>query len=94
MSDRERWEQHATLILGLEAMNSGFEDVQFFRMGENHHRLAIHHGPSDDLAYVGWETTDETMMWAIARQLESMGVTVTPGTTSEAADRRLMDSSR
>lgn len=84
------WERFANQVLGLESGGTDPDGTLFLRMDENHHRIALHPGDLDDLAYAGWETLDEASLRDIANRLESEGVKVTWGTAAEAQARRVM----
>ena len=87
-SDPEQWEQFATQVLGLQAMNSTLHGSQFFRMHNNHHRIAVRKGDADDVAFLGWEKRDASSLATVAQRVESLGEEVREGTASEAEKRR------
>lgn len=91
VSDLERWKAYAADVLGLAPNGTDADGTVFLRMDENHHRIALHPGARDDIAYAGWEVKDEAALRAVAERLESRGVAVKWGARSEAAVRRVMD---
>jgi 2,3-dihydroxyethylbenzene 1,2-dioxygenase len=56
VSDVPGWQRFATDVLGLASNGTGEDGTLFLRMDEYHHRLALHRGGRDDLAYAGWKT--------------------------------------
>lgn len=90
VSDVPGWERFATQVLGLELGESDPDGTLFLRMDQNHHRIALHPGALDDLAYAGWETHDDASLRGIAERLASQGVEVAWGTAAEARARRVM----
>jgi biphenyl-2,3-diol 1,2-dioxygenase len=90
VSDLPGWERFATDVLGLASNGTGEDGTLYLRMDEYHHRLALHRGGRDDIAYAGWETRDEASLRAIAERLASQGVRVTWGSAAEARARRVI----
>lgn len=89
MSDLQAWRQFATQVLGFEEGGSTEDGGRFFRMDDKHHRLAVHPGSRDDLAYVGWELDDEVALVALAERLAARGHGVTWATEPEANERKV-----
>jgi len=58
-------------------------------MDEYHHRFVIQPNGNDDVAYIGWQATNEGSMQEIAERLNAAGVEVHQGTSSEAEARRV-----
>lgn len=89
VSDVATWERFATEILGLQLSEKLPDGTLFLRMDENHYRIAVHPGGDDDLAYQGWQVTDEAALREIAEQVRALGAEVSVGTAEEAAARRV-----
>ena len=89
VSNVDEWERFAMQVLGLQANGRDDDGSLFLRMDEYHHRFIVHPNGNDDLAYIGWEVTDEQALQAMAEQLKAAGVEVTPGTAAEAEVRRV-----
>ena len=87
--DVDEWERFATGVLGLQANGRGSDGSLFLRMDEYHHRFVIQPNGNDDVAYIGWQATNEGSMQEIAERLKAAGVEVHQGTSSEAEDRRV-----
>jgi 2,3-dihydroxybiphenyl 1,2-dioxygenase len=81
-SGLDAWANFAPGIVGLEIGSRGADGTLFLRMDERHHRIAIHPGPADDLAYNGWEVASAAELAAIGEQLRACG---TPFETGDAA---------
>jgi biphenyl-2,3-diol 1,2-dioxygenase len=89
VSDIEQWERFATETLGLEVSGRGDDGTLLLRMDEQSYRFAIHPDGKDDIAYVGWQVTDQQEMEGMAEQLKADGVEVIYGTQAEAEARRV-----
>lgn len=75
VSDGARWQHFAGNILGLQPV--GREDGSIdLRMDNYASRIRLHEGPSDDLAYIGWEVADENALAAVAARLLGAGCEV------------------
>ena len=85
----DEWERFATGILGLQANGRSSDGSLFLRMDEYHHRFVIQPNGNDDVAYIGWQATNEGSMQEIAERLNAAGVEVHQGTSSEAEARRV-----
>lgn len=90
VSDMEAWERFATQTLGLQ-ISAQDDGTRFLKMDEYHHRFALHAQGGDDIAYVGWEVTDEHALQALSTQLQEAGVQVTRGASALAAARRVVE---
>jgi 2,3-dihydroxybiphenyl 1,2-dioxygenase len=66
------------------------EDGSFaLRMDDHEQRILVTPGPADDLAALGWELVNAGELDAVAQRLASAGVSMTAGTSEEAAWRRV-----
>ena len=90
VSDVDEWERFATQTLGLEANGRDEDGSLFLRMDEYHHRFILHPAGGDDVAYVGWQVTDEHELREVSQQLKAAGTTVQQGTQEEAQQRRVV----
>ncbi|MBM66512.1 MAG: biphenyl 2,3-dioxygenase [Myxococcales bacterium] len=73
VSDLSAWASFGTEVLGMERVDEGADGSFKLRMDRRNWRLAIHPGPADDLAYVGWEVSD---LLGPIEALEARGVEV------------------
>jgi Glyoxalase/Bleomycin resistance protein/Dioxygenase superfamily len=87
-TDVDAWRKYSSDVLGLEIGTDSSDRLLYLRADERHHRLSIHEGKGDDLAYVGWEVTSHEALEAIAATLDREGTRVEPGKPNELADRR------
>ena len=85
-----RWKDFSANVLGLAENGSEADGSVFLKMDENHHRFTLHPDGKDDVAYVGWETSDEASLEEIASRLESQGVEVRQASAAEARERRVV----
>ncbi len=85
------WEKFAAEIIGFEVGERGDDGALLLRMDEYHHRLAIHPGGDDDLAYIGWEVPDAQALRVVADQLKAAGVAVAEGAKADAQARRVVE---
>ena len=81
------WERFATEILGLQSSGIGGDGSLYLRMDENHHRFILRQNDADDVAFIGWEVSDEPALHALTMQLEAAGVEVAAGSPELARDR-------
>jgi 2,3-dihydroxybiphenyl 1,2-dioxygenase len=91
VSDAAKWEAFAGGILGLELSSRGEDGSLYLRMDEYHHRIAVHPGGSDDIAYAGWMVPTPEALHAFRERLVSHGVAVRPGTAAEIEQRKVLD---
>jgi len=90
-TDLAAWKRYTTDVLGLEIARGSNDRLLHLRADERHHRLAIHAGDNDDVAYVGWEVADHEALEAAASALEAFGVKVEAGKASELDERRVLE---
>jgi biphenyl-2,3-diol 1,2-dioxygenase len=81
------WERFATEILGLQSSGIAADGALYLRMDENHHRFILRENEADDVAFIGWEVSDEPGLHALTMQLEAAGIEVTGGTAELAHHR-------
>src|SRR5215218_7817148 len=67
--DLEAWQTYATNVLGQEVAYDSDADNLFLKMDGHHHRLSVHPGEVEDVAFVGWEVGSADNMQAVAAQL-------------------------
>ena len=87
--DVEQWEHYATETLGLQSNGRESDGSLFLRMDEYEYRIVIHPNGADDVAYVGWQVSNEASLTEMAEQLRNAGVEVGFGTTEETKARRV-----
>jgi 2,3-dihydroxybiphenyl 1,2-dioxygenase len=87
VSDRPGWCRFASEVLGLGVGATTAGGALPLRMDERERRIALHEGPRDDLAYVGWEVRDRAALRALAARLRQAGTAVVEASAAEAAER-------
>ncbi len=90
-TDVAAWRRYATEVLGLEIARDSGDQLLYLRADDRHHRLTIHAGRNDDVAYIGWEVANHEALAAAANALERRDVRVEAGTAAELAERRVLD---
>ena len=91
IADEAAWRRFATEIVGLEVVDEPGETDRFYlRMDYWHHRMVMHIGGGDDMAYMGWRVDDERALDALCQKLTDAGVTVRKATLEEAKERRVL----
>ncbi|HZP45675.1 MAG TPA: VOC family protein [Candidatus Binataceae bacterium] len=91
VSDVAQWERFATEILGLQAAGEAPDGARLLRMDENHHRFILQQNAADDLAFIGWEVSDEPALRELAGQLRAAGVEVRTGSPELAQARGVVE---
>jgi biphenyl-2,3-diol 1,2-dioxygenase len=89
VSDLAAWEAFATDVLGLAVAERGDAGSLRLRLDEYAWRIALEQGPSDDLAYVGWEVPDARSLDALGQRLAEAGVHVEEGKPERCAVRQV-----
>lgn len=90
-TDLAAWRAYAVEVLGIEISPDSTDEMLYLRFDDHHHRLVIHAGDIDDVAYVGWEVADPTALAAAVARVEASGLTVTAGTPDEAVTRCVLE---
>ena len=90
VKDVEAWKAFGTNIIGLELLDEGEGDRFYFRMDTWHHRIVVHHGGDDDLAYLGWRVKGPKELEQIARRLDEANVPFKTASRAEAQERRVV----
>jgi 2,3-dihydroxybiphenyl 1,2-dioxygenase len=91
VSDITAWEHFATQTLGLQISGREADGTLLLRNDNYHHRFLVHPMGKDDLAYIGWEVTDEHALNTITDQLKAAGTEVRQGTPTEAKARGVVN---
>jgi extradiol dioxygenase len=75
----------------MEMAGDGPDGAVRLRLDDRAHRIAIHPGDENELAYVGWAVPGPDALAAAVATLESRGFTVHRGDTTLAAERCVAD---
>lgn len=87
--DLAAWETFALDVLGLQLHGRDDDGTLHLRMDEHAHRVVVHPGDADDIAYAGWEVADEAQLVAFEERLRDAGIPSTRGSAAEIASRRV-----
>jgi 2,3-dihydroxyethylbenzene 1,2-dioxygenase len=90
VSDMESWKDYGTSLIGFECRDEGEGDRYYFRMDYWHHRIVVHQGKEDDLAYMGWRVADPIDFEAIMKQLENCNIPFRVASKEETEERRVL----
>ena len=90
-TDIAAWRSFSTEVLGFEIGTESSDRLLYLRSDERHHRLCIHPGDSNDIAYAGWELSNHEALERVSSTLENNGVGVEPGRPDELADRHVLE---
>ncbi|WP_307164222.1 VOC family protein [Massilia sp. WF1] len=90
VSDAAAWKSYATEVMGMQLVDEGERDRFYLRMDLWHHRIVVHTGGDDDLAYVGWRVAGAQELEEMSAKLTASGVEVRRGSEAEAAERRVL----
>ena len=91
VSDLEAWRKFARDILALEVVDEGERDRCYLRMDYWHHRLVLHQGESDDLAYLGFRVAGADEFGEMQKQLADAGIEYRVASLEEAEERRVLE---
>ncbi len=84
------WRTYAAEVAGMEVVDDGEGDRIYLRMDAWHHRIVLHAGEVDDLAYLGWRVGDPVEFEAMVGKLSAAGIAVTVASDAEARERRVL----
>lgn len=87
--EAKQWEEFGPEVLGMELVGRERNDCVYLRMDDRHHRLAIHQGPKDRLAYLGWELGSDDDLAEALDELGRAGIPVTDATEEELEERQV-----
>ena len=91
VTDAEKWMQFASKVIGFEVMDTGEDGTVYLRMDELHHRVALHPGGNDDLAYVGLQTRNREEYEQTKKDLFEAGIEYAQASEAEIANRMVRD---
>jgi extradiol dioxygenase len=87
----EEWLTFAPEVLGLEVAGRGSDGAVRLRVDDAVHRISIHPGERDDLAYLGWAVAGPGELEEAIAQLEKEGVRVERGDAELAKQRAVAE---
>ena len=87
----DAWQTFGPDILGLEIVSSPDEAAVRLRMDEATWRIAIMHGETNDIEFIGWDVGNETSLADAITQLEASDIEVRAGDVQLAAARNVSE---
>jgi extradiol dioxygenase len=87
--EAKQWEEFGPEVLGMQLAEGERDDTVYLRMDDRHHRIAVHDGPRDRLAYLGWEMGSDDDLDEAANQLAAAGYPLAEGTEEETEERQV-----
>src|SRR6266852_6025725 len=84
-----RWLEFGPEVLGLRADAPAADGTVYLRIDERVYRIAIHPGPEDRLAYVGWELPHAAALEEAVIELEQLGCHPRLGNAEECDARQV-----
>jgi extradiol dioxygenase len=85
----QAWETFGPEVFGLGLRDPGSDGTVYLRMDDRHHRIAIHPGSEDRLAYIGWEVRDNAAFDTSLVELRGKGVAFEIADDATAAQRQV-----
>jgi 2,3-dihydroxybiphenyl 1,2-dioxygenase len=85
--DPKTWEKFGPEIFGLGLADSGADGTVYLRMDDRHHRIALHPGEENRLAYIGWELRDKKSYTEARAELDAREFPYELGTPEECRER-------
>ncbi|MEU6745237.1 VOC family protein [Spirillospora sp. NPDC046719] len=87
----KEWETFGPEILGTGLAEPGPDGAVRLRVDDAAHRISVHPGDHDDLAYLGWAVDGPRALAEAADRLAGEGVTVERGDAGLAAERAVVE---
>jgi 2,3-dihydroxybiphenyl 1,2-dioxygenase len=87
--DYQEWERFGPEVLGLQLAGHGPDGAVRLRLDEAAHRIAVHPGERNGVAYIGWSVKDEAGAKAIAGRVMEYGLEASRACAEEAAERKV-----
>jgi biphenyl-2,3-diol 1,2-dioxygenase len=91
VTDVEKWLKFSENVIGFEVTETGEDGTVYLRMDELHHRIALHPGGNDDLAYIGMQTRNKDEFEETKKDLFEIGVEFVQGSPAEIENRKVRD---
>jgi extradiol dioxygenase len=85
--NHDEWRDFGSCVLGMELADDGDDGAVRLRLDDRDHRIAIHPGERNDLAYLGWSVAGPDGLAAATTTLAAAGFDVQRG-DDELANRR------
>lgn len=88
--DFKDWETFGPEVLGCELVAPGPDGAVRLRFDEVEHRITIHPGEKNSVAYIGWATTGEAAVQELAERLARYGITAERASVEDATLRKVL----
>lgn len=85
--NHKEWEIFGPEILGVQLTEPGPDGAVRMRVDDAAHRVSVHPGEADDLAYLGWGVSGPAALADAVTRLEAAGITAHRGDRELAAER-------
>jgi 2,3-dihydroxybiphenyl 1,2-dioxygenase len=85
----KEWETFGPEVLGLQHAGYGSDGAVRLRMDDAAHRIAIHPGEKNNIAYIGWSLAGEADAKALASRVAAEGIEVVRSKDEESAQRNV-----
>lgn len=82
-----QWRTLAEEVLGCEVREE--DGSLYLKVDERHHRIALHPGERDGVAYIGWEVDAASELAELAQSLRGIGIAAREGSADQKRDRRV-----
>lgn len=91
ITDPESWHRLLSTVYGLERRDDSPGGVHQYRLDEQHHRIALYEGDSDNVAHVGWEVETREDLKTLEAHLLKNGIAVDRGEARLCEERAVME---
>lgn len=83
------WETFGPEVFGLGLAEPGADGTVYLRMDDRHHRIAVHPGEQDDVAYLGWQLEGKAAFDEALKELDGHGIAYRLGRPEELMERKV-----
>lgn len=87
--DVSLWKELGPEVFGFGVTESS--DGLYLRTDSRHHRVALTHGDSPSLSYIGWEVPGPSELRALAQRIDAAGLTAETVPDAVTAERRMTE---
>jgi 2,3-dihydroxybiphenyl 1,2-dioxygenase len=85
----DAWREFGSDVLGMQLAPDGADGAVRLRLDDRSHRIAIHPGEVDDLAYIGWSVNGPDGLAVAVERVCAAGIEVHDGDAELARERRV-----
>lgn len=85
----KEWETFGPEVLGVQVAGHGPDGAVRLRLDEAAHRITIHPGERNSIAYIGWNVKDEADAKAVAARVAAHGLEAQRAAADECAQRKV-----